>query len=125
MEIYLSRVDAIDRHGPALNAVIEINPDAMAIADRMDAERKAKGPRGPWHGIPVLSKDNIETAEVTRRGKRARPRVGDLRVLRQRASLRLDLCRSGNVALKDCATVRPPIQALCRAVVRRAFRIPP
>src|ERR1019366_2257807 len=63
VEMYLSRIEAIDRHGPSLNAVIEINPDAAAIADQMDAERKAKGPRGPLHGIPVLIKDNIATAD--------------------------------------------------------------
>ncbi|HEY4900761.1 MAG TPA: amidase [Terriglobales bacterium] len=63
VEMYLSRIEAIDRHGPSLNAVIEINPDAAAIADQVDAERKAKGPRGPLHGIPVLIKDNIATAD--------------------------------------------------------------
>jgi amidase len=60
---YLDRIEAIDKHGPALNAVIELNPDALSIADAMDAERKAKGPRGPMHGIPVLLKDNIGTSD--------------------------------------------------------------
>jgi amidase len=60
---YLERIEAIDKHGPALNSVIELNPDALAIAESMDAERKAKGPRGPMHGIPVLIKDNIGTAD--------------------------------------------------------------
>jgi amidase len=63
VEKYLERIEAIDRHGPALNSVIESNPDALAIADSMDAERKAKGPRGPMHGVPVLIKDNIGTAD--------------------------------------------------------------
>src|SRR5258706_7161866 len=58
---YLARIDAIDRHGPAINAVIETNPDALAIATELDRERKAKGPRGPLHGIPILIKDNIDT----------------------------------------------------------------
>jgi amidase len=58
---YLSRIEDIDRHGPALNAVIELNPDALAIAKECDTERKSKGPRGPLHGIPVLIKDNIDT----------------------------------------------------------------
>ena len=58
---YLSRIGAIDRHGPALRAVIELNPDALAIASALDHERRAKGPRGPLHGIPVLIKDNIDT----------------------------------------------------------------
>jgi amidase len=62
-ELYLARIDAMDKRGPALNAVIELNPDALDIADALDAERKAKGPRGPLHGIPVLIKDNIATAD--------------------------------------------------------------
>jgi amidase len=62
-EMYLRRIEEIDRNGPALRSVIEINPDALAIADALDAERKAKGPRGPLHGIPVLIKDNIGTAD--------------------------------------------------------------
>jgi amidase len=62
-EAYLDRIAAIDKRGPALNAVIELNPDALSIAAALDAERKAKGPRGPLHGIPVLIKDNIDTAD--------------------------------------------------------------
>ncbi len=64
-ERYLARIDAIDRRGPALRAVIETNPDALAIAARLDAERRAGGGqvRGPLHGIPVLVKDNIATAD--------------------------------------------------------------
>jgi amidase len=60
---YFARIEAIDRRGPALHSVIETNPDALAIADRLDAERKSKGPRGPLHGIPILLKDNIATAD--------------------------------------------------------------
>jgi amidase len=60
---YLARIAAIDAAGPALHSVIEINPDARSIADALDAERNAKGPRGPLHGIPVLIKDNIATAD--------------------------------------------------------------
>ena len=60
---YLRRIQRLDRAGPRLNAVIELNPDAMAIAKALDAERQAKGPRGPLHGIPVLLKDNIATAD--------------------------------------------------------------
>src|SRR3954469_5094552 len=62
-ELYLRRIEEIDRHGPELRSVIERNPDALTIADALDAERKAKGPRGPLHGIPVLIKDNIDTAD--------------------------------------------------------------
>ena len=70
---YLARIEAIDRQGPALHSVIEINPEARAIADRLDAERKSTGPRGPLHGIPVLIKDNIATADrmMTTAGSRA------------------------------------------------------
>ncbi|HEX3684868.1 MAG TPA: amidase [Bryobacteraceae bacterium] len=62
-QLYLERIDEIDRRGPALRSVIEINPDALAIAKGLDEEYKAKGPRGPLHGIPVLLKDNIETGD--------------------------------------------------------------
>jgi len=60
---YLDRIDATDQRGPAINAVIELNPDAVAIAAQLDAERKAGKIRGPLHGIPVLIKDNIDTAD--------------------------------------------------------------
>jgi amidase len=62
-ESYVARIEAIDRQGPGLRSVIELNPDALAIADALDRERKEKGPRGPLHGIPVLVKDNIDTAD--------------------------------------------------------------
>ena len=60
---YLARIEALDRRGPALNSVIEINPDCRAIAAALDRERKERGPRGPLHGIPVLIKDNFDTAD--------------------------------------------------------------
>jgi amidase len=62
-EKYLARIDEVDRRGPALHSVLETNPDALTIADALDAERKSRGPRGPLHGIPVLIKDNIATAD--------------------------------------------------------------
>jgi amidase len=62
-EKYLARIASVDKHGPAVNSVIEVNPDALAIAEELDRERKAKGPRGPLHGIPVLIKDNIATRD--------------------------------------------------------------
>ncbi|MBA2587841.1 MAG: amidase [Alphaproteobacteria bacterium] len=60
---YLARIDALDRNGPQLHAVIAVNPNAVVDAAALDAERKAKGARGPLHGIPILVKDNIETAD--------------------------------------------------------------
>ena len=62
-ERYLARIAAVDKKGPAVNSVIEVNPDALKIADALDKERKDKGARGPLHGIPVLIKDNIDTAD--------------------------------------------------------------
>jgi amidase len=62
-DLYLKRIAAIDKSGPMLNAVIEINPDALTIAEAMDRERAAGNVRGPLHGIPVLIKDNISTGD--------------------------------------------------------------
>lgn len=62
-EACLGRIAALDRQGPELRSVIETNPEAVAIAGALEDERKAKGPRGPLHGIPVLVKDNIDTAD--------------------------------------------------------------
>jgi Asp-tRNA(Asn)/Glu-tRNA(Gln) amidotransferase A subunit family amidase len=61
---YLARIEAYDQKGPALNSVSTINPDALAIAAALDAERAERGPRGPLHGIPVIVKDNYETTEM-------------------------------------------------------------
>jgi amidase len=64
-EAYLARIEALDRSGPLLRSVIETNPDAAAIARELDRERRERGPRGPLHGIPVLLKDNLDTADRT------------------------------------------------------------
>ncbi len=61
VERYLERIERIDRSGPSINSVIEINPDCLDIAGALDQERQAHGPRGPLHGIPILIKDNIAT----------------------------------------------------------------
>ena len=60
-QAYIDRIEAMDRQGPELRSMIEINPDALEIADELDAERSAGGPRGPLHGIPVALKDNLDT----------------------------------------------------------------
>ena len=77
---YMARIEEIDRRGPAVNSVIELNPDALAIAAALDKERKAKSPRGPLHGIPVLIKDNIDTAD------RMQTTAGSLALLGSRPS---------------------------------------
>src|SRR5579871_4847203 len=64
VEAYLERIDAFDHAGPALNAMITINPHALADADALDAERRAGRRRGPLHGIPVVVKDNYDTADM-------------------------------------------------------------
>jgi amidase len=62
-DLYLKRIEETNREGPKLGAVIETNPEAADIADRLDVERRTKGPRGPLHGIPILIKDNFDTAD--------------------------------------------------------------
>ncbi len=72
-QAYIDRINAIDKRGPTLNAVIQINPDAIEIARQLDAELKAGNKRGPLHGIPILLKDNIDTHDKmsTTAGSRA------------------------------------------------------
>lgn len=62
-ELYLGRIEALDRQGPRLRAVIETNPEAIDLAEQLDRERQAGNLRGPLHGIPILVKDNIDTAD--------------------------------------------------------------
>jgi amidase len=62
-QFYLDRIGTLDRRGPALGAVLEINPRALDIAAELDRERQAQGPRGPLHGVPILIKDNVETSD--------------------------------------------------------------
>ncbi|MCX6070894.1 MAG: amidase family protein, partial [Chloroflexi bacterium] len=62
-QAYLQRIESFDRSGPRVNSVIEVNPEAEALADALDAERQAGRVRGPLHGIPILLKDNIDTGD--------------------------------------------------------------
>ena len=73
VQAYLDRIDSVDKHGPKLNAIIQINPDALQIAEELDIELKAGKSRGPLHGIPVVLKDNIDTHDkmATTAGSRA------------------------------------------------------
>ncbi|HEY3388093.1 MAG TPA: amidase, partial [Prolixibacteraceae bacterium] len=73
VQSYLDRIDSIDKHGPKLNSMIQLNPDALQIAEEMDKEMKAGKIRGPLHGIPVVLKDNIDTHDkmATTAGSRA------------------------------------------------------
>jgi amidase len=64
VEMFLRRITKLDKQGPKINAVIEINPEALPTADALDTELRVKGPRGPLHGIPVLLKGNIDTADT-------------------------------------------------------------
>ena len=108
---YIARIEALDRQGPALRSVIEINPDALSIAAALDQERKEKGPRGPLHGIPVLIKDNIGTAD------RMATTAGSLALIGSKPSkdsfLVRQLRRSGTVIfgktnLSEWANIRSP-----------------
>ncbi|OAB27768.1 amidase [Flavobacterium fryxellicola] len=87
VQLYLKRIEAVDKNGAQLNSVIEINPDAIAIAVAMDKESKAGKSRGPLHGIPVLIKDNIDTAD------KMQTTAGSLAMV-------------GNIASKDAFVVR-------------------
>jgi amidase len=68
VQLCLARIQTYDREGPALHAVMTINPKALETARALDAERKAKGPRSPLHGIPVVLKDNYNTADMPTTG---------------------------------------------------------
>jgi len=94
-ELYLERIEAVDRSGPGLRSILETNPDALAIADALDAERRSGKLRGALHGIPVLLKDNIDTADAMQTsagslalvGAPAREDAGLVRRLREAGAL--------------------------------------
>src|SRR5260221_8994642 len=67
-QLYLNRIAAYDKTGPKINAVITLNPKALETARALDAERKAKGPRSPLHGIPIVLKDLFDTADLPTSG---------------------------------------------------------
>ncbi len=64
VQMYLDRIEALDQKGPTLRSILEINPNALMIADALDNERRTKGSRGPLHGMPILLKDNIDTVDM-------------------------------------------------------------
>jgi amidase len=64
VQAYLARIEAYDHQGPAINAIITVNPNALAQAEALDRERADRGPRGPLHGIPIILKDNYDTADL-------------------------------------------------------------
>jgi Asp-tRNA(Asn)/Glu-tRNA(Gln) amidotransferase A subunit family amidase len=68
VRLYINRIDAYDKQGPKLNAVLAINPRAIETARELDAERRARGVRGPLHGIPLAVKDNVDTADLPTTG---------------------------------------------------------
>ena len=146
-QLYLDRIAAVDHSGPRLNAVIEINPDAVAIARSLDEERKNGKVRGPLHGIPVLIKDNIDTADKmqTTAGSLAlantiAPRDATIVAqLRAAGAVLLDGAQIGTVTSGNFSPVlehgialaflpppQPPASAHApRAVGRRTRRAPP
>ena len=97
VEKYTDRINDIDKRGPAINSVIELNPEAESIAVALDRERKERGPRGPLHGIPILIKDNIDSAD------RMRTTAGSLALMSARptqdASVTRKLREAGAVIL--------------------------
>ena len=68
VELYLARIEAYDRNGPRLNAVIQVHPDALALARGLDEERRTRGPRSALHGIPVAVKDNLDVVDMPSAG---------------------------------------------------------
>lgn len=76
VEYYLDRIDKIDKNGPSLHSVIQLNPDALAIADELDKELKAGNKRGPLHGVPVFLKDNIDTHDKMQTTAGSRAMIG-------------------------------------------------
>jgi amidase len=111
VEQYLARIDALDVKGPALRSVIERNPDALAIAEKLDQERRAKGPRGPLHGIPILVKDNLDTGDrmettagsLALAGTRAKADARAIAKLREAGAAIL-----GKTNLSEWANIRSP-----------------
>src|SRR5262249_54044867 len=64
VQMYIDRIEAYDRKGPALNAIVVVNPDALKLADTLDAKFAQAGPTGPLHCVPIIVKDNYETTDM-------------------------------------------------------------
>ena len=117
VELYRDRIAAVDRGGPRINQVLELNPDAIAIAEGLDAERRAGRVRGPLHGIPVLIKDNIATTD------RMETTAGSLALLGARppreAFIVARLRAAGRRATPTRSTARRRPRARARVAPRR------
>ena len=98
VQYYLKRIRQLDQDGPRVNSIIELNPDALAIARSLDRERHEKGPRGPLHGIPILLKDNIDTHDRTATASGSLALVG-IPAPSQDATVAAKLRRAGAVIL--------------------------
>jgi Asp-tRNA(Asn)/Glu-tRNA(Gln) amidotransferase A subunit family amidase len=117
VEQYLARIRAYDQAGPALNAMVSLNPRALEEADALDRERKLKGPRGPLHGIPVVLKDNFETRDMPTTGGTLalatfRPQRDAFQVQRLRAAGAIIL---GKTALHELAAGTTTVSSLTGA----------
>src|SRR4030095_9145519 len=76
VQMYIDRIEAYDRKGPALNAIVVINPDALKVADALDARYAQSGPVGPLHCVPLIVKDNYETTDMPTSAGTALPKGG-------------------------------------------------
>jgi hypothetical protein len=99
VQLYLARIKAYDQHGPALNTVITLNAKALEHARALDAERKAKGPRSPMHGIPVMAKDVFDTFDSRPRSK-VKPSPTEFDFLLAETTLQADTCAQRTIHIE-------------------------
>jgi amidase len=131
-QLYLNRIALIDKAGPTINAVIEINKDALAIAAAMDKERKAGKIRGPLHGIPVLIKDNINTGDKMMTTAGALAMTGNIAakdafIIEQLRAVEAPVAGAAGVAKPNALTLQTAIlqvQVLARALLPQPAFVP-